>query len=1016
MLSAKVRAWNQAIFETIYSPAAAGSPVYLDLDDETLGRLSSHPALGGASAIEDLVDAVKRSLRFDLKKTELFMDYEQVTHIWINNVIAKRSAEEAPPMLALLAVTTLAAEKMGSDGGRGNAYYVHLNSILGIEDKYQTESVEESYRKVILFLWQALGTFLVEKGGYHGIPTAYSLSTTYVGAAVSQALVRDFDRKKLPRMFDYLRLTPGDSVTRDDMSGLFQAWLTHEDNGISQSLKNLWERGAKDEISQVLCNELMKWDGTVPDNQRVSSDGVPYALLASKAKIVAHFTNRFGKREFSSSFAINTSTIELDKQVFTINDLDDKQFSFSKRTGSLAECLNGFEINPESLLTSVLEISSSTGKSWRRLPKNIVMFALEEESGLWLEIDKASLGQRMCILVRLDSAVWEKLPSFLEINARTGFSFDNKTKNIPAGWGLVNDVEIITVDISGSVHQDLKCLIPVSGSQIVLSDGLRLPTTGSLRFWHRDFPPRIEGISQNSKALRIEVKTPDWKADGGMATVLSQSSNSGFIELNLRDKKLIDGNYKLGLFDGNDLIAERDLFIRSSNTPDAVAVHNRETIVHVNNGNAFEFLNNTFQMTDPNTEMVSGFFANFEIESETDLTGDFGALLGWDLDSHPDFTPLHIDLNRLDTGSCAYTGAHRRELGFCGDYVKYVVGVCQGCGDRSIELCKSWLASPKEGQSRKPVRPVKASDLKASPIRYEVNASVNWNIAIDVIQYCVSGTYSSLLTAFEKLEAGDYTSRRIVQELETLGFIEILRNKVGEETGWALVAPQIIRRREQIDLLGYWPQSVINFLQENGLSVNPDNGRPSFLTINLTSEQELIDIAEGVEDFWFLESSPMDLALALPNLSEVILNAKRDVLPALNDVEQFDFNSGKWVEAPAGVPRQGAFRLKGKTGTRYYCATGDDLANGKAISGSATMVKWLGANLAETNCIAYRASKEILITPLGMKLFGLYARAAVAFAGNNAGLVQSKSSNKRFNNYSDVPPEAAAILASKIQS
>lgn len=1016
MLSAEVKAWNQVIFETLYSPDAAGSPVYLDLDDETAELLSSHPLLKGAASLNDLIQAVKRSLRTDLRKTEMFLDYEQATHIWITDVVAKRDTDEPPPMLALLAVTVLAAEKMGSDGGKGNAYYVHLNSILGIEDKHQAEGIEESYRKVILYLWQALGTFLVEKGGYHGVPTAYSLSTTYVGAAVSQALVRDFDRKKLPRMFDYLRLTPGDAMTTGDMAGLFQAWLAHEDNGISQSLKNLWERGAKDEISQVICNELTKWDGTVPANQRLDADGVLHGMLASKAKLVAHFTTSLGIRKFTSSFAISISANELEGQSFSVNGIEDKKFGFSKRSNSLAECVDGFEFNPGSLLTSILEITSTSGKTWRRLPKNIVMFALDEDSGLWLEVDKASLGQRMCVFARLDSTAWSKLPTFLELNARPGFIFDSKTKNVPLGWGILTDVEIITVDINETVHQDLKCLVPVSGSQIVITDGLRLPTTGSLRFWHRDYAPRIEGISQNSKALRLDIKAPEWPTNGKMRTVFSRTSNSGFVEIDLREKGLDDGNYKIGLYDGTELLNERDLYIRSSKTPDAVAVHNRQTIAHTRNGNAFEFLTNTAPIKDPHEPIVSGFFANFEIESDSYVKGDFGDLLGWDLDVETDVSPTYLDLIPLDSESCAYTGAHNRKLGFCGENIKYVVGICQGCGDRSIELCKFWLAAPKDGVSTKSLKPVKASHLKASPIQIETNTVVDWHIALDVIQHCISGTYSSLLTSLEKLAAGDITARRIAQEFETLGFIEISRNKVGEEVAWALVASQIIRRGNQIDLLGYWPSSVLNQLHDEGLAESTENGRLSLLTISAANESRLSLAAEKVEGFWFLESTPLDLLLGLPVMSDVISDAPREVLPSLTSVEQFDFIAGKWLDSPSGSPRPGAFKIKGMLGNRYYCATEEDLCNGKAISGSATMVKWLGAKITESNCLAYRERKEILISPLGMQLFGLYARAAVAFSGKNAGLIQSKSNGKRFNNYSDVPVEAAAILASRCTS
>lgn len=1010
MLSKTVKAWNHVIFETFYSTASAGLPVYLDLDEEKAEAIASHPSLAGQNSIQNLISAVEDSLRFDLTKSDVFIDYEQETYIWINDVLAKRPVG-APPMLALLAVSVLAAEKMGSDGGKGNAYYIHLNSMLNVVAKRDVEAVEESYRKVILNLWQALETFLHEKNGSQGLPTAFSLSNRHVGYAVSQALVRDFDRKKFPRMFDYLRLTPGSSISASDMQGVFQAWLGHEDNGVSQSLKKLWDGGAQAEISQVLCVELAKWDGTLPENQRVNSAGVPLAFLASKAKLVARFTSRLGTEHLSLTFAINTPTKDLQNEKFFIEGAGEKEFKFTAHSNNLAECFEATDIVPDSLLRNILTVKTESQKSWRRSPRNIVLFALDEDSRLWLEVEKASLGQRLILLVRTDAESFKNLPAFLQKNARPGFAPEFRIKNLPTGWGIFRDVEIITVDLSSNIHDDLRCLIPVSGSQIVIADGLRLPTTGSLRFWHREMPPRIQGISQSSKNLLLEIKQVDWSQSGKLTTNLSESNDSGFIELELKGRNLSDGNYKVVLSEGNEILSERDMFLRSSQNPDAVAVLNRPSAGHSMDHGAYKYLMNGGSSSTGENQFTSGFSSNFSEGVENSVDGDFGHLIDWEEQLDSEGLSPSIDLGVLDASSCAFTGSHHKNLGTWDRKTKYVIGVCQKCGQRSVELCLPWLANKKEPNSKKVLKDVAAAQLKAPKILAVANEKVEWDLAIDIAHYSVFGTFSSLVTCLDRLATAKYSAWQIAQELEILGFIEVTRDEFGTEQTWALPHSQVVLRGDQIDLLGYWPTSIIQKAVRWGYAQQPKNNRISFCTLGEHSIDALYDFAEEIDGFGFGSADPLQLVASLPYLSEVMASATRQVLPAINALEQFDFESGKWIPSESGFPSPGAFKVKGNFGNRYFAATEEDLGHGKAVPGSATFVKWLGANILEAECIAYRSKNSKLYTPLGMNLFGLYARAASAVSGKTGALVKSPTSGKTYVSYEEVPLEIAGLIA-----
>jgi hypothetical protein len=222
---------------------------------------------------------------------------------------------------------------------------------------------------------------------------------------------------------------------------------------------------------------------------------------------------------------------------------------------------------------------------------------------------------------------------------------------------------------------------------------------------------------------------------------------------------------------------------------------------------------------------------------------------------------------------------------------------------------------------------------------------------------------------------------------------------------------QVIARGDQIDLLGYWPKSILEKLAKWGYVESPKNNRISFCTLGENALDALYEFAGETADFSFEFAEPLELVRSLPYLSEVIASAHRQVLPAITLLEQFDFQTGRWLPSESGFPVAGAFKIKGNFGNKYFAATDSDLRDGMAIPGSAAFTKWLGANILEEHVLAYRASSSKLYAPLGMNLFGLFARAAGAVSGKQGLLVRSKKTGRTFICYEEVPLEIAGLLA-----
>jgi hypothetical protein len=257
--------WNQALCEVIFTQDNAGSPVYLDMDEDVQAKVFAQLGVEGLDGIDRLAAAVRNTLRMDTGEA-LFSAHVARLQAWrrkIRSLEGNFEVVDRPPVIALLAVFTLAAEAMTADSEhRANAYYPRLCRLLGVEESAAKRRLETAYRRHAETLWRGLNDWLSAADGRYGLPTAYALSHRYVGLPMSQALVRATDRRGFPRMFHQFGLPPGADVPPGDMVHLLDVWIRQNPSPASKNIQALWRDGsAQERIASVASVELLHWDG-----------------------------------------------------------------------------------------------------------------------------------------------------------------------------------------------------------------------------------------------------------------------------------------------------------------------------------------------------------------------------------------------------------------------------------------------------------------------------------------------------------------------------------------------------------------------------------------------------------------------------------------------------------------------------------------------------------------------------------------------------------------------------------
>ena len=224
--------WSDAIAEEFFSGKQRDAPVYLDLEPDILARIGSKVGCPHGAELQALDDAVIASLCLPPKSGRVFGPHVDAVGAW-----EQHGRHGPPPCVGLLAFFSSVAEEMSADQDyRATNYYGRMAQRLQVLDAL-TAKIARDFQHDTPTLWGALNRWLEDFEGRFGLPTASAFDyRRFVGVPISQALVRDADRKQLAGLFSYFSLQPGQRLSAYDMTVLIDEWIV----AASPTLRRLW--------------------------------------------------------------------------------------------------------------------------------------------------------------------------------------------------------------------------------------------------------------------------------------------------------------------------------------------------------------------------------------------------------------------------------------------------------------------------------------------------------------------------------------------------------------------------------------------------------------------------------------------------------------------------------------------------------------------------------------------------------------------------------------------------------
>lgn len=957
--------WNAAVAEVIYPETDEAVPAYMDLEQDLIDQIAIAAQETSSSSRTALAEVVK-AVTVDRDGVFSLKTIAAKTRSW------RLQSMDEPPCLAFLAVTVIAAEEMGNteSGLASHAYYARLARLLGLDDN--DSALRRHYPQYAEFLWKRVNKWLENLEGERGVPTAFALTHRYVGLPMSQALVRDADRRRFPSMFAQYGLSPGMRLAPEDLTPYLGMWLTSDSSTATGNLRRLWKRtDSHERIATVAAVELANWDGAQLDSATVVS--------SARALLVANLRNGFLGSSLDLSLGLRPIGDSMDGHMEVLETSGKwTAIGFTPGTAGLWRTSYTEEIDFGSMLEGLVRIRhSETNDSleYKRYPRNVVPLIYDDLQSAYVQAERLQLGVDSIILVRttgttkLASGAVEEVQRVLDTCARPGFEMVTSFAGLPDGWSLFSGVQLFTAPASTRFNE----LIPLARNQLTVAAGLQIPSR--IRKWSTVSPPELRATVQSETDLRVTIAESE--ANTPLKTWVS---NTGSLVAPLSGLGLTDGDYQVSLFTGTKQTPTQQISVRLRSgeavddltwdrTPRLVYNLDRPLgVLSASEGEATEVVVDGLAC-DGTTSIVATEVATKKIF--------------W---SKPRKTrkATRVSIGTPDPTSCVATGAHRIQLPtwYGGDAPKVIEGECTSCG--LVKRYPGWLprnggkrTSPSHGESATP-------EIRVADLPEVAEAKVDWDAALDALVHLGGGTFGSLDSIARQLEGSALFVDTFTRTMEALGHIAVERDQRGRPVRWEL-SPSCLAEtaKGQYRLIGRWSRSTLSAVTSQFgprvlKQIDATTG-PTELLLNPASAEDLDTIA-ALEDGTPAPDAGAELLRALPRLSDVAAALERAVLPGFESAERFDLSSATW-EPTGDISIPGAYRLKRGFENLYLYRGSSDVEAGTAAATSVHLAKHLAANATGRTFAFYLESSQSLLTPRGCELPGLYERAAVAFAG-----------------------------------
>jgi hypothetical protein len=949
--------WNAAIAEVLFCGRYGSRPVYLDFEEETL-REVAHKAGANGEPAAALVAAVAPTL--DLETSEHLLEPH------VRRLRSWSAGEHAspPPVVALLGYFSLVAERMRAEGDlAASNYYGRFISMLGGDphDEDLKSKVYRAFAESSGTLWTALNDWLEEEPEVRGVPTAFAFDhRSYVGPAMSQALVRDSDRRALRSLFAEAGLRPRQIVGVDDMVRILEDWLPEAP--LSTGIKRLASsQSVLTRIAEIARVELAAWSGSSDEDGSQRTERV---ILTASLRRIPRRSLRLGIAVLApadvASLAPGPDCDEAGRAV----------------VGAAAEALELEEPDSDGwravagkvglgdLLPARLELIGEHGFLARRQPRPVVVLARAEGSELHREVDRARLtGEHMLLVVESSRS---RLENELRQVAREGYEVHESIPGLPLGWLLYTGVEIVS--ISETTAPDLAVLLPLAWTEVSLEGGMKLPGKAT---WHSRAAPELKATAASGRTVEVVLHGPDEES-----RALGRFAGTLIVDVN--DEELEDGDYRVELRDPDE---DRELGTVSMKLRSAdVASADAEDLVDERgpeDGPLWPLTAEPLGLGD----------CGLEREQRGDPSGEAEEEEG---DGEEAVPPPSVEVP-----SCYLTGAHYIDLPPAGrerprGRYATIEGCCRFCG-----LEKHFPARPRQ-HGRRRGSPATAPSL-AIPPRIQT-PPFDYDLLLDSLSFIGADRAERIRSLLNGYEVAPWAPTEALRTLSALGHIDVTLDRRLRPAAWR-VAPATIVLAPTPFLLGFRSERLVYEIGDaTELRYEAQQDAPARILLpGLDGDEAAALVASLRLPVRVIDCPAHSLADSLPSLLALRRSLPPLMTPPLQGViERLEGHHWRPVDLPS---TDGAYRTKRIPRTIWH-RRGDDI---RLAEGA--LVKWLTLSPHELMTIG---PDRTVSCRLGAEPPWLYERALVLSSG-----LAPVQGPEYTTVYREVPPSIAeAMIAS----
>lgn len=982
--------WNGAFVDVVFWGAEDSQPVYLDVDEGLLARVAKQVGIDGASGeIERTFFAdIRSTLNIDVAYRSdgpVFARHrERAEQWWRRRRRPDADLTEAPPVIALLAAFSRAAEHMVRDESfSSTAYLPRLINLLDVKEA-DVGRMQDSFRRESEFLWGLLNQWIDDAGGAFGLPTAMSIGPRYVGIPMSQALLRESDRQQLERFFEEAHLEPGLVLGTEDMEEHLSDWLAS--GQAPGSIKRLWGlKDAKRTLVDSVCQLLTAWTG--PSLERRSGEGAsgaPSALSANQAILTARIRRPLvGDTRLSIGFAVRQSGASRQSTsewiVESAQGAENAVVELEPLTDGLLGLTSGGIESDESLLTGTLKIRSrASGAVADRKSMPLCVFVRSEEAGLFLEVQSARRDAEHLVLVNGAARSPSGKPRFdldplLSEIARPGFIKHESLSGLPEGWILYQAVIIERSHSSDS--KALACLRPAASTAVVIEGGLRLP--GRQERWMEGSEIQVRASSESADLLELELVRLD---GGGEDSVGQWRFEDPEAALSLEPSELPHGRYRVGLkaHRGKAVSqAVRSLIVATSDDPRPRAAQ-AEVVLYRPAIQGFPG-----ELSGQLTEEVAS-HASGVVFPESDRSGasrdEVDGAIGSPWWKAPPESRSSIRLAEpAAPDSCVFTGAHY-EVITSPDGSRLDRGECRMCG--RVRMYRKRAPARRVSDKVSTTVPQVASAPPLARLRPRNMPSPD--VVLEALTWMQTGSVSEFAGVVRQLEDSALSVHEALIELECTGQVDVARDPNSlRVTHWQIATRQLAQTSaDDWAVVGAWGRSARQRLEDNVVDLGGHVVRETgtWFSPMLVRGLPESDINLLADDMGAQVAPDAGRALlkSLRPLSEVCQDLGRFTAQGIVDLEWFVPHESTWRPVQL-MSQAGAFRSASGFVTSYFLRQPKDIGDGTAARVTAAVAKHAAS--MPRPLLGYDAGSQRLLVPLGAELPGLYGRAMSLMSG-----------------------------------